>query len=166
MYYNDAERLYNKAIEEKNEKILMEFGKYGKDKHHMIENYAVYTQFLACGYKDAPKYNEYGWCMNEVPKSSKQHLILWGDQYHNSFLEFAQLPNGKWVYGYDYMLSESGACGGCSIFSTQFNSKNEAINAGLKQVEKSIKSSSKAVDLDKLPSIQKLKVNLSWPSLF
>lgn len=165
MNYYAAEKLFDEAVEKKDEKVLAEFQKFGKDKHHMVENYAVYMQFLACGYKEAPKYNKYGWCNNRIPKEDKQHLVLWKDNFDN-YVEYAQLPNGKWVSGYCYMLSESGNIGGCHIFSNQFNSKNEAINDALKVIEKSIRNSNKAIDLAKLQYVQNAKVNLSWPSLF
>lgn len=166
MYYNEAEALYIKAKETNDETILREFCKFGNDEHHMIENYASYDQYRLCGYTNPPVFNEYGWCKNDIPKEDIQVLPLWNNGYVTSSINFALLPNGKWVSGYDYMLSESGAVSGSSKWDTQYSSKFEAIKHSLAIVEDAIRRSKVKSDLDHLTEVSKARLNYCQPTLF
>lgn len=166
MNYYEAEALYNKAKESNNKTILIEFHKFGNDEHHMIENYATYDQYRLCGYTNPPVFDEYGWCKNEIPKEDIHTLPLWSNGYVSSGINYAQLPNGKWVGGYSYMLSESGAVSGSSKWDTQYNSKFEAIKHSLAIVEDAIRRSNVKSDLEHLKEVSKARLNYCQPTLF
>lgn len=157
--------LLQKARKEGNKEVIAMFEKFGNNDRQRVMNYRGYYQWLECGYKGEPVFNEYGWYKNDIPDSAIEKIPLWHTDYTESHIEVAHLPNGKWVNGYNYMLQESGGCGGCSIWSTQYNSRVEAINAVLNRIKGQIQRGTNA-DKKHLADIKKVKLELMQPSLF
>lgn len=154
-----------KAQEENDEATLAMFQPFGKGTRQQAMNYRHYEQWLSCGYEGEPQFNEYGWLTNEVPDKDIEEVVLWGEDWHKAVVELAQVPNGKWVNGYNYMLSESGGCAGCSIWHTQYETRREALNAALDRIKRQIESGTNA-DKKHLADIRKAKQCAIELSLF
>lgn len=152
------------AREDNDTATLEEFRKFGDGDRQQIMNYRHYHHWLNCGYKGEPEFNEYGWCVNDIPESFEV-IELWQSGYTESYIEVAQLPNGKWVNGCTYMLSESGEVSCCSIWGTRYDTRMKAINSVLERVERHIKQGNNA-DKKHLTDLQKVRMNLMQPSFF
>ena len=57
---------YDKAVENNDTEELAWFAQFGSEKWEcqMITNARTYEQYLMCGYKEKPVFNEYGWLEN------------------------------------------------------------------------------------------------------
>lgn len=161
----ELKEMLQKAKEEGNEEIVTIFAKFGKNERQQVINYRCYQQWLSCGFKGEPVFNEYGWLNNDIPQSDIEKIPLWHTDYNKSYVEVTQLPNGKWVNGYNYMLQESGGCGGCGIWSKQFSTRMEAIDNVLNRIKGQIERGTNS-DKKHLADLKKLKLNLMQPSLF
>ena len=156
--------LLQSARDENDTETLEELRKFGNGDRQQVMNYRHYHQWLDCGYKGEPEFNEYGWCANDIPDGSEV-IELWRSGYTESYIEIAQLPNGKWVNGCTYMLSESGEAGCCSIWGTRYDTRMKAISNVLERIERHIKQGTNA-DKKHLADIKKVRASISQPSLF
>lgn len=86
----------------------------------MARNIKTYEQYLSCGFTGKPSFDKYGWIDNEKElEDSKESVPIFREDRTELIAELCQLPNGKWVSGIFLTLSESGHCGGASIWGTQ-----------------------------------------------
>lgn len=162
MYLNEAEKLYKKAKECGDKVILAKFKAMGKDEYQQIENFSHYDQWLSCGFKGEPVYDEWGWVKNKIPEKDIDRIYLWDRAY----IDYACLPNGLWASGVTFDLSETGYYCSCDIFSDTFPTKNKAIEKGLKQVEEAIRHSHIVADRQYQKYIDKARLALMQPTLF
>lgn len=161
----DVKEMLQKAKQKNDEAMLSEFRKFGENERQQVMNYQCWLQWCECGYKGEPAFDEYGWLKNEIAENAIERISLWHNDWIDNYIEVAQLPNGKWVSGYDYMLSESGGVAGCSIWHKQYASRKEAINAVLDRIKEHIERGT-ANDKKHLKDIDKAKLNAMQLSLF
>lgn len=154
-----------KAQQEKDEAMLAEFRKFGEEERLQLSNYRHWLKWRECGYEGKPIFDEYGWLKNEVAENAIEHISLWHNDWIDNFIEVAQLPNGKWVCGYDYMLSESGGCAGCSIWHKQYASRGEAIRNVTDRIKEQIERGTTA-DKKHLKDIERVQLEAMQLSLF
>lgn len=99
------------------------------------ENERRYKQYLSCGYTGSMTVNEYGWCDNEVDRNNVEKINVFRKNRIYAYIDVIQLPNGKWVAGSNLTMPTYGYGHGVSIWCNQFTSRQEAIEAHLKQIE-------------------------------
>lgn len=165
---NESEELMaliKKAEEEKDTSTLAKFQAFGKGTRQQAINYYHYQQWLSCGYQGKPIFNEYGWLKNEIPIENVEVVQLWKTGYHSASVSLFQLPNGKWVNGYSYMLSESGSCVGCSIWRKQYATRQGALNEALDRIKGQIENGTNA-DKKHLADLTKARQGVRELSLF
>ena len=100
------------------------------------QNARYYEQWLKCGFTGEPHKNEYGWITGvlrlfypttEIEVFKK--MPCWAG------IEYAQLPNGKWVAASDLNCATHGYGSAASIWDTQYDTKEEAVTAELNKIE-------------------------------
>lgn len=161
----EVNTMLEKALADNDEKVIAEFRRFGDTKRQQIMNYRHYHQWLSCGYEGEPTFNEYGWCNNCIPDDAIEYIPLWSNDCINNEIEVAQLPNGKWVCGYNYMLSDSGGVAGCSIWHTQFASRLEAVRHVANRIKAQIKNGT-AADKKHIADVDRAVLNTMQLSLF
>ena len=157
--------LLRKAKENNNEEILNQFQEFGSNERQQVMNYRNYHQWLECGYKCEISFDKYGWCTNEIPASDIEKIELWHNDYTDNYIEVAQLPNGKWVNGCFYFLTESGCAGGCSIWGQKYDTRLKALDSAIKRIIKQLQSGTNA-DKKHIADLKKLWLDTRQLSLF
>lgn len=157
--------LLRKAKENNDEEILKQFEELGRDERQQVINYRRYHQWLECGYKGEISFDEYGWCSNDIPASDIEKIELWHNDNTDNYIEVAQLPNGKWVNGCFYILTESGCAYGCSIWGEKYNTRLEALDSVIKRITEKIQCGTNA-DKKHLADMKKLRLEIRQLSLF
>ena len=107
------------------------------------ENAQHYAQWLSCGYKGDMVLNEYGWCRNDLDKDAIKVLNVIESKQIDAEVEYAQLPNGKWVAG-THLTTKVGCCfghwHGASIWGKQYDTKGEAVTVALDGIMNAVKN--------------------------
>lgn len=167
MTSTEAERILAGARAEHDKLTLRQFEHLGDSDHKRTINYARQDQYYnVCGYKGRLVFDEYGWVKNNVPEESIEKIVLWKrDNGMEDYVEVAQLPSGKWITGYFYMMSESGGACACHIYRPQFDTRNKALEDVLKRIQEQIGRGT-AKDKKHLQDIQAARLNLRQLSLF
>jgi len=130
---DDYEKRLHKAINKGDAETIAYFARFGVDVRKQIRNARCYEQFILCGYKGEPHFDQYGWLDNE---SALRQLITNEQIFsknHNWNLNVLTLqhPNGKWVAGVNYFFGMTGTHSSPCIWSTWYNSPQEAKRAAL-----------------------------------
>ena len=98
-----------------------------------------YAQWLSCGFtgKMEDRMDEYGWFRDRLEPETITKVTVINAKEADIEIEYAQLPNGKWVAGRwlttkidNYFGSVSGA----SIWDAQYDTKGEAVTAELDSI--------------------------------
>ena len=128
------------------------------------ENKQHYEKWLSCGFTGEMELNEHGWfnkCYT-LPNVKKMEVFRKGYQYHAE-VEYAQLPNGKWVNGSSLWCTTHGYGHGASIWSKQYDTQEEAILAELNYIEGQLEEKDKKQKFI-LNGIQNLRNTYRKPS--
>ena len=103
------------------------------------ENQKYYERWLACGFTGEMKLNEYGWFIPVLrlhyPVDTLKVFEVKG---YRASIEFCHLPNGNWVAASDLTCPTHGYGSACSVWDTQYETKEEAIMAELDRIEKAL----------------------------
>ena len=162
---------YDKAVEENNEEELKWFSQFGSEKweNQMITNARAYEQYLSCGYKGKPRFNECGWIENgnhEELKEKTESVNVFKDGQCYAYVSILQHPNGMWVANEQYTLSLSGGGGYPGIWNQQYPTRRDALNAMLDSLIRHIENSSVQKDKKYLSIIRKMRGTTDQLSLF
>ena len=103
------------------------------------ENQKYYERWLACGFTGEMKLNEYGWFIPVLRLHCPvETLTVFDNKGYRSKIEFCHLPNGHWVAASDLTCPTHGYGSACSVWDTQYETKEEAITAQLNRIEKAL----------------------------
>ena len=103
------------------------------------ENQKYYERWLACGFTGEMKLNEYGWFIPVLRLHYPvETLTVFDNKGYRSKIEFCHLPNGRWVAASDLTCPTHGYGSACSVWDTQYETKEEAITAQLNRIEKAL----------------------------
>lgn len=133
----------------------------------MARNIKTYEQYLACGFTGKPSFDKYGWIDNEKElEDSKESVPIFREDRAELIIELCQLPNGKWVSGIFLTLSESGHCGGASIWGNQHPDRLSAYMESLKKALSFVQHSSCKYDMKYIKIIKQEIAAALQPCLF
>jgi len=113
------------------------------------ENAEHYAKWLSCGFTGEMEVNEYGWFDKGNYFEGTKVTVFEKGYQHRAYVEYYQLPNGKWIGGSDLWCATHGYGSGASIWSKQYDTKEEAVCAELSRIEKALE------DKDKKPFVLK-----------
>ena len=103
------------------------------------ENEKYYERWLACGFTGEMKLNEYGWFIPVLRLHYPvETLKVFDAKGYRASIEFCHLPNGHWVAASDLTCPTHGYGSACSVWDTQYETKEEAIMAELDRIEKAL----------------------------
>ena len=103
------------------------------------ENQKYYERWLACGFTGEMTLNEYGWFIPVLRLHCPvETLTVFDNKGYRSKIEFCHLPNGHWVAASDLTCPTHGYGSACSVWDTQYETKEEAITAQLNRIEKAL----------------------------
>ena len=103
------------------------------------ENQKYYERWLACGFTGEMTLNEYGWFIPVLRLHYPvETLTVFDNKGYRSKIEFCHLPNGHWVAASDLTCPTHGYGSACSVWDTQYKTKEEAIMVELERIEKSL----------------------------
>ena len=117
------------------------------DERQKCENAETYKRWLACGFPKEAMYNDAGW-METVLRLfyPTKRITLFDTKTAEASVEYAQLPNGKWVASSCLMTKLGNFYGygsAVSIYDTQYDTKAEAIYAELDNIEDGFRQADK-----------------------
>lgn len=139
-YLADLDKMQDRYDSGKESEWFAQFG----DGYKAVENAVRYEQLLRCGYShgQAMTYDEYGWIRTNYSKPSKcrKELVAKTNSARCDMLTF-QLPNRKWIAGYELAYSSGGSYCGCSYYDKQFDTERQAKHAELVQIIQVIEKS-------------------------
>ena len=108
------------------------------------ENEKYYERWLACGFTGEMKLNEYGWFIPVLRLHYPvETLKVFDAKGYRASIEFCHLPNGHWVAASDLTCPTHGYGSACSVWDTQYETKEEAIMAELDRIEKALEKDRK-----------------------
>lgn len=161
----DYFKKYDEAA--KDSELLQTFWSvWGKDRRTACINMRSYDKYQECGYEQEPIFDKYGWLRNGIPEESIETVKVFGDEPLITSVECAQLPNGKWVSGSHWFLSDCGGVTGCSIWGKQYSSRVDALTAVLSSIMQKIKNSKAKKDKSYLPDVVSAMDGIRQLSLF
>ena len=103
------------------------------------ENQKYYERWLACGFTGEMTLNEYGWFIPVLRLHCPvETLTVFDSKGYRSKIEFCHLPNGRWVAASDLTCPTHGYGSACSVWDTQYETKEEAIMVELGRIEKAL----------------------------
>ena len=103
------------------------------------ENQKYYERWLACGFTGEMKLNEYGWFIPVLRLHCPvETLSVFDNKGYRAKIEFCHLPNGAWVAASDLTCPTHGYGSACSVWDTQYETKEEAIMVELDRIEKAL----------------------------
>ena len=103
------------------------------------ENQKYYERWLACGFTGEMTLNEYGWFIPVLRLHCPvETLTVFDNKGYRSKIEFCHLPNGHWVAASDLTCPTHGYGSACSVWDTQYETKEEAIMVELGRIEKAL----------------------------
>lgn len=143
-----------------------EFEAWGKNKEQACRNRRAYDQWLECGFSGEPSFDLFGRFDRDHNLKAQETILLWPDGPIENTVECLQLPNGKWISGIHYMMSESGYCGGLSIWNHQYDSRIEALSKPMRDLIDKIKKDGKAKDREHIADVVKALDDIRQLSLF
>ena len=162
---------YDKAVERNDKEELEWFAQFGSSKweSQMITNARCYEQYLKCGYKGMPRFDEHGWLRNghctELKEMAETIEVFKDGQFH-AVVMVVQHPNGTWTASTEYALSQSGGGAYPSIWGTTYSSRREALNVSLDKILSCIENSKVKNDKRYLDAVRKMRGETRQLSLF
>ena len=114
------------------------------------ENRKCWERWIACGFPsqgDIPV-NKYGWFEPVLRLHCPvEKLTIFDNKGYRARIEYCHLPNGNWVAASDLTCRTHGYGSACSVWDTQYETKEEAIMVELDRIEKALE------DKDRKPFI-------------
>jgi hypothetical protein len=123
------------AVEQNNQAKLDWFNSFGKDLRHMTMNVYAYRKGLEFGFTEIG-FDKNGWFIQ--PKFLEREDIILGnpDRFsEHSILYLGRGQNLIWTYTLDYNYGLAGGGSHISVYDKQFNSRQEALTAGLNDLK-------------------------------
>lgn len=151
---------------QKNDKPDCIWQKWGNNKSQRCQNLCAYDQLKECGFNEEPVFDDYGWLSNQRNIKPSEIILLWVEGEIKNTVECRELPNGKWISGAHYILSTSGYVGGLSIWSSQYETRIEALSARLNSILSRVKKSSSAKDRKHIKDIVRVQNKIQQLTLF
>ncbi len=111
------------------------------EERQRIENERQYRQWLSCGFSGEMEVNDSGWCTNGISFYKDERLqkwVLFDKPYFRASIEYLQFPNGKWAAGSSATFPLHGWGHGVSVWSKQYNTRQEAIFEQIDYIEHSL----------------------------
>lgn len=105
------------------------------------ENEKTYRQWLSCGFVGEMRLNDCGWCVNGIAlykHENAKKVTLFDKHPFSAYIEYMQLPNKKWIAGSSLNCPLHGYVHGMSVWSKQYETKNEAVTEQINMIEKSL----------------------------
>ena len=105
------------------------------------ENKRQYEKWLSCGFRGDMVIDKSGWCINGLSfykNDNVEEQILFDRPRYIARISFMQLPNGKWISGSSCTFPLQGWGHGLSVWDTQYDTKEEAVEKELDYIEKSL----------------------------
>ena len=98
------------------------FAQFG-DEYHAVENALRYERLLSCGYteEEAMRFNESGWICDVRLDCCRELVAHTSDA--SCVVITAQLPNGKYVGGFELKYISGGVYDDASIYKDQFDTE-------------------------------------------
>lgn len=143
-----------------------EWEKWGGNKRQRCMNRRSYDKYKECGFTDEPIFDSYGWFQNDRTLEAQETITLWLSENHKNAVECLQLPNGKWISGIHYMLSESGCFHGLSVWNKQYDSRVKALSSPILPLLNRLRKSSRQKDREHVTDIVKALDNIKQLTLF
>ncbi len=104
------------------------------------ENQKCRDKWISCGFSDSEiKLNEHGWLIPVLRLHYPvETIIVFDKKGYRASIEFCQLPNKKWVASSDLTCPLYGYGSACSVWDTQYESKEEAVTKEIDRIEKAL----------------------------
>ena len=104
------------------------------------ENRKYYEKWLACGFTGNMELNEHGWFEKPVLRLyyPVETITVFDKKGYRARIEFCCLPNKRWVAASDLTCPMHGYGSACSVWDTQYETKEEAIMEELDCIEKAL----------------------------
>ena len=104
------------------------------------ENQKYYEKWLACGFTGEMELNEHGWFEKPVLRLfyPVETIKVFDNKGYRASIEYCQLPNGHWVAAADLSCPTHGFGSACSIWDTQYETKEEAVTKEIDRIEKAL----------------------------
>lgn len=103
------------------------------------ENQKYYEKWLECGFTGEMDLNEHGWFVPVLRLHYPVNTLkVFDEKGYRASIEFCQLPNKKWVAASDLTCPMHGYGSACSVWDTQYETKEEAIMVELDRIEKAL----------------------------
>lgn len=103
------------------------------------ENQKYYERWLACGFTGEMTLNEYGWFIPVLRLHCPvETMTVFDNKGYRAKIEYCHLPNGNWVAASDLTCPMHGYGSACSVWDTQYDTKEEAILEELDRIEKAL----------------------------
>lgn len=157
------EKRLHKALNKGDTETIAYFAKFGIDVRKKIRNARCYEQFILCGYKGEPHFDKYGWLDNENeirPLINDEPIFSKNHNWNLNVLTL-QHPNGKWVAGVNYFFGITGTYNTPCIWSTWYNSPQEAKRAVLAPLPERLQESKSPIAKSCLDALDKYIKSIS-----
>jgi len=131
-----ADDLLN-AIKNNDKNKVNDYFKYGDSVSKIIPNLNEYNHGLNFGFTDL-KFNEYGWIEHNAQWTNREEFFFDKPKRLPSgenAVEIAMGRNNKWTFANQFSTGNGGGGGPISVFNEPFNTKKDALNAGIKWLE-------------------------------
>ena len=103
------------------------------------ENEKYYKRWLACGFTGEMTVNKHGWFEPVLRLHCQvETLTVFDNKGYRARIEYCHLPNGNWVAASDLTCPMHGYGSACSIWDTQYETKEEAVNKEIDRIEKAL----------------------------
>ena len=103
------------------------------------ENEKYYKRWLACGFTGEMTVNKHGWFEPVLRLHCPvETLTVFDNKGYRARIEYCHLPNGNWVAASDLTCPMHGYGSACSVWDTQYETKEEAIMVELGRIEKAL----------------------------
>ena len=165
---------YALALENDNKPVIAYFERFGRDARHIILNEYMYRCCVAYGYVDIVIDEHTGWLA--WPKLEEEVIPLGfekGSMMQNC-IKLGQGVNGKWTYGVDFSVTNTGYGSGAHVDLFPFESREDCLMLALKKAEEWFYSHSTSSQANKkdlaianfaLKAVRALRDSISTPSL-
>ena len=128
------------------------------------ENEKYYQKWLACGFTGEMPVNEYGWFIPVLRLHYPVETITVVDKKgYRARIECCHLPNQKWVAASDLTCPMHGYGSACSVWDTQYDSREEAVSREIDKIEQALEEKDRKPFV--LDAIQTCRNRFKEPSL-
>lgn len=113
--------------------VYEQFSNEGASPHQVVSNYRAAKQRELFGFTDY-SLNQYGW-MEQVKWLDLEKVeFSAGEVYVSNYIQIGKGKNGKFAIGTNFSVGTSGGGGGVNEYGDIFDTREEAILAGINEV--------------------------------